>query len=143
MTTRTGRLVVAVLGAAALSLIVIEVAFGALSFGQPRLADPCTTKPGPAGGGVDGAVQRFARATLDGAACELHTSREELVLLFVPSAGTKRIRWSKQTIDQALRAGLNRAAHNLAGNGLAGQALAFTLSRLFAPSVEWFLQHAP
>jgi hypothetical protein len=143
MTTRTGRLVVAVLGAAALSLIVIEVAFGALSFGQPRLADPCTTKPGPAGGGVDGAVQRFARATLDGAACELHTSREELVLSFVPSAGTKRIRWSKQTIDQALRAGLNRAAHNLAGNGLAGQALAFTLSRLFAPSVEWFLQHAP
>jgi hypothetical protein len=143
MTTRIGRLLLAALALAALSLILIELSLGAVSFGRPRLANPCTAKPGPAGGGIDGAVQRFARATLDGAACELHTTREQLVLSFVPSAGTQRIRWSKPTIDQALRAGLDRAAHNLAGNGLAGQALAFTLSRLFAPSVEWFLQHAP
>ncbi len=142
MTTRRGRLLLAALAVAALSLIVVELALGALSFGHPRLADPCTARPGPAGGGIDGAVQRFARATLDGAACRLHTTREELVLSFVPAAGTKRIRWSKQTIDQALRAGLDRAAHNLAGNGLAGQALAFALSRVFAPSIEWFIQHA-
>lgn len=142
MTTRKGRLLLAALGAGALGLIVLELALGAVSFGQPRLADPCTATPGPAGGGIDGAVQRFARATLDGAACELHTTREQLVLSFVPAAGTKRIRWSRATIDRALRAGIDRAAHSLAGNGLAGQALAFTLSRLFAPSVEWFLQQA-
>jgi hypothetical protein len=143
MTTRGGRLLLAALCVAALSLIAIELALGAPSFGRPRLADPCTTHPGPAGGGIDGAVQRFARATLDGAACELHTTREQLVLSFVPAAGTGSIRWSKQTIDRALRAGLDRAAHNLAGNGFAGQALAFALSRVFAPSIEWFLQHAP
>ncbi len=130
------------LGAAAVVLVGVELALGALSFGQPRLADPCTTRPGPAGGGIDGAVQRFARSTLDGAACQLHTTREELVLSFVPAAGTPRIRWSRQTIDRALRAGLAQAAHNLAGNGLAGTVLAFTLTRVFAPSVEWFLQHA-
>jgi hypothetical protein len=142
MTTQRGRLVLVALGAAALTLIVVELALGAVSFGQPRLADPCTSIPGPGGGVLDGAVQRFARSTLDGAACELHTTREELVLSFVPSAGTERIRWTKPTIDRALRAGLGRAAHNVAGNGIAGGALSFALTRLFAPSIEWFLQQA-
>jgi hypothetical protein len=53
-----------------------------------------------------------------------------------------KIRWSKQTIDRALRAGLNRAAHTLAGNGILGGALAFTLTHAVAPSLEWFLQQA-
>jgi len=142
MTTRKGRLLLTAIGVAAVMLIGLELVLGASSFGQPRLADPCTATPGPSGGGLDGAVQRFARSTLDGAACELHTTREELVLSFVPSPVTKKIRWTKLTIDQALRAGLNQAAHNLAGNGIAGTVLAFTLSRLFAPSIEWFLQQA-
>ncbi len=134
-----GRLL-APLGASAIILIALELALGARSFGLPGLANPCTASPGPAGGGIDGAIQRFARATLDGAACQLHTTREELVLSLVPGAGTRRIRWSRHTIDQALQAGLDRAAHNLAGNGIAGAALAFTLTRVFAPSVEWFVQ---
>jgi hypothetical protein len=142
VTTSRGRLVLTALAVAALALVALELAFGAASFGQPRLADPCTSSPGPSGGGLDGAVQRFARSTLDGAACELHTTREELVLSFVPSAGTKRIRWSDETIDRALRAGLDRAAHNLAGNGLVGGALSFALTRLVAPSVEWYLQRS-
>jgi hypothetical protein len=141
VTTRRGRIALATLGAAAVALIVVELALGALSFGQPHLADPCTAKPGPTSGGLNGVVQRLARSTLDGAACQLHTSREELVLSFVPAAGTKRIRWDRATIDRALRAGLSHAAHEVAGNGIAGGALAFALSQVFAPSVEWFLQH--
>jgi len=62
------------------------------------------------------------------------------VLSFVPAAGTKRIRWDRKTIDSALRAGLDRVAHEVAGNGIAGSVLAFTLGKAFAPSVEWFLQ---
>jgi hypothetical protein len=142
MTTRRGRVVLAALAAAAVALITVELALGAVSFGSPRLADPCTASAGPGGGGIDGAVQRFARATLDGAACELHTTREELVLSFVPAAGTKRIRWTKQTIDRALRAGLTRAAHQVAGNGIAGAVLGFTLSNLFAPTIEWYLKQS-
>ena len=140
MTTRTGRFVLAALGVAAVALIALEFALGATSYGQPRLADPCTASAGPSGGGINGVVERFARATLDGAACELHTTREELVLSFVPSAGTKRIQWSQQTIDRALKAGLDRAAHNLAGNGIVGGALALGLTHLVAPSIEWFIR---
>src|SRR5207248_10933085 len=38
MTTRKGRLMLGALGVAALTLIVIELALGAASFGQPRPA---------------------------------------------------------------------------------------------------------
>lgn len=142
MTTERGRIVLGALGAVAAVLIALELALGAVSFGRPQLADPCTTNAVATGSGIDATVQRFARATLDGAACQLHTTREELVLSFVPEAGTKRIRWDRQTIDRALRAGLDHASHELAGNGIVGTALSFALSQLFAPSVEWFLQHA-
>ena len=139
MTTRRGTIALAVLCAAAAALVAVELALGTLSFGQPRLADPCTSKPAFSGGGLDGATQRFALETLAGAACELHTTREELVLSFVPNAGTERIRWDRPTIDAALKAGLDRAAQDTAGNGLAGQALAFALRELVAPSIAWFL----
>jgi hypothetical protein len=142
MTTRKGRLVLAALAAAVVSLIAIELALGAGSFGQPRLADPCTATAGSAEGGFNGMVERLARATLDGAACKLHTTREELVLSFVPAAGTHRIRWTRETIDRALRAGLTRAAHNLVGNGIVGDALAFTLTHAVTPLIEEFLQTA-
>jgi hypothetical protein len=142
MTTRRGRTILAALAGAAVLLVAVELAFGALSFGKPHLADPCTVKATASGSGIDPTVERFARATLDGAACKLHTTREELVLSFVPGAGTKRIRWDRQTIDRALGAGLDRASHELAGNGIGGTILSFTLRRLFAPSVAWFLQHA-
>lgn len=142
MTTPRGRTVLGVLAVMAVALIALELALGALSYGRPQLADPCTATATAGGGGIDATVQRFARATLDGAACQLHTTREELVLSFVPSAGTKRIRWDRQTIDRALRAGLDHASHEIAGSGLLGNVLAATLSSLFAPSVEWFLQHA-
>jgi hypothetical protein len=141
MTTRRGQMILAVLAGLAVALVVFELAAGALSFGQPHLADPCTAEAVQTGSGFSATVERFARAALDGAACELHTTREELVLSFVPAAGTKRIRWDRKTIDRALRAGLDRAAHETAGNGIAGSVLAFTLDRLFAPSVEWFLRH--
>ena len=139
MTTRRGRLTLAALAVAAASLIVIELALGALSFGEPRLADPCTSKPAFAGGGIDGAVQRFALSGLNGAACELHTTREEFVLSFVPSAGTKQIRWGRDTIDRALKAGLDRAAKDTAGGGLAGQVLSFVLREALADPVAFFL----
>jgi len=142
MTTRTGRIALALLGAAAVALIAIELALGAVSFGQPRLADPCTASAGPPGAASTGPSSGFARATLNGAACELHTTREQLVLSFVPGAGTGRIRWSKQTIDRALHAGLQRAAHELAGSGLAGNALALTLTQLVAPSIQSLLGQA-
>ena len=138
MTTRRGRIVLGVLAGAAAVLIAHELAAGAIHFGEAKLADPCASKPAFSGGGIDGAVQRFALSGLNGAACQLHTSREQLVLSFSPSAKTK-IRWDKATIDAALRAGIDRAAHDSAGNGLLGSFIAAVLREIVAQPVDWFL----
>jgi hypothetical protein len=139
MTTRRGRFVLVALSAAAVTLLVVELALGALSFGETRLADPCTSEPAFKGGGLDGRIQRFALSGLNGAACELDTTREELVLSFVPAAGTKEIRWDRATIDRALKAGLDRAAKDTAGGGFLGEALSFVLREILADPIAYFL----
>jgi hypothetical protein len=139
MTERAARIVVGALAGAALLLIAIELTLGAIHFGEAKLADPCTAKPAFRGGGIDGAVQRFALTGLNGAACELHTTREELVLSFAPSAKTKRIRWDRPTIERALRAGFDRAAKETAGNGVTGSVLSFLLREIVADPLAFFL----
>jgi hypothetical protein len=136
--------VLALLGAAALCLIVVELSLGAIDFGKAGLADPCTSKPhvseGGIGGAIDSAIQRFGLSALNGAACSLHTTREELVLSFSPSTSTKDVHWDRKTIEQALRAGFDRAAHDVAGNGIIGNLLAFVLREALAEPIAFFLR---
>jgi hypothetical protein len=138
VTTRRGKLVLVALAAAAALLIAIEFAFGALHFGRTTLADPCTAEIAFQGDGIDGAIQRFALSGLNGAACRLHTSREELVLSFSPTA-TTRIRWNAVTISAALQAGFSRAAESAAGNGLLGRLAALLVRNVVADPLEWLL----
>jgi hypothetical protein len=142
VSTRRGTVALAVLGLAAAALIVVELSLGALSAGETHLADPCTAKPAFDGGGLDGAVQRFALTGLNGAACELHTTREELVLSFVPAAGVSTMRWDRPTIERALKAGFDKAAEDVAGDGVAGRLLKLALDRLVTPSLAWFLDQS-
>jgi len=141
VTTRRGKLVLFALALAAVALVCGELAAGAIHFGEAKLADPCTSKPAFAGGGIDGAVQRFALSGLNGAACDLHTTREELVLSFT-KAGKKKVRWDHATIDRALHAGFDRAARETAGNGLAGAFLSLLLREIVANPLEWLLERS-
>jgi hypothetical protein len=131
------------LGAAAVALIAVELGMGAIGFGEAHLADPCTTKPHLSEGGilgsVDAAVQRFTLSGLNGAACSLHTSREELVLSFTPALGTTKVRWDKATIRKALRAGFGRAAQDTAGGGILGNVLGFVLREAVADPLAFLL----
>jgi hypothetical protein len=140
---RPSSLVLAVLAAAAIALIAVELGMGAIGFGEARLADPCTSKPHLSEGGftgsIDAAVQRFALSALNGAACSLHASREELVLSFAPALGTKKVRWSRSTIETALRSGMRRAARDTAGNGIVGDVLSFVLDNAIARPIAFFL----
>jgi hypothetical protein len=123
-------------------LIVAELALGALDFGETRIADACTTEAAFEGGGFDGAVQRFALSAISGAACELKTSREELVLSLVPSAGASKVRWDKETINRALQSGVERAANDTTGNPLLRAALAGVLKEVLADPLAWLLNQA-
>jgi hypothetical protein len=98
--------VLAALLVACLVLVAVELAKGAASEPPPKLASPCRSRDVQVSG-FDATVQRIVLDGLDGAACRLHTTREELVLSLDPQTGERR--WDRRTIERALRAGLLRA----------------------------------
>lgn len=100
--------VVAVLVAAAAVLLAVELGQGALDFGQAKREHPCSGHSSYAGSGLDATLQRIVLDGLNGAACELHTTREELVLSLRPSS-SHPVRWDEQTIQRAVRSGLVRS----------------------------------
>lgn len=100
--------VLAALLASGVALVGVELGKSALSEPPPKLADPCVPRHGRTSG-IDATIQRIVLDGLDGAACRLHTTREELVLsLGGGGAGVPR-RWDQHTIEVALRAGLLRS----------------------------------
>jgi hypothetical protein len=135
------RRIAVVLGAAVV-LLIVEVSLGAFHFGQPKLADPCTSKPAFKGGGIDGEIQRFALSGLNGAACKLHTTREELVLSFVPAAGTKRVRWDRKTIEKALEAGFQQAFDDTKKRGVGGFIIGNILEVVLGAPLKYFLDES-
>lgn len=90
---------------AALALIAAELGTSAAD-GGVDVANPCKPRAPFPGHGIDATIQRVVLEGLDGAACRLHTSREELVLSL--GSGSRRRRW-RRTVDTALRAGLLQA----------------------------------
>jgi hypothetical protein len=98
--------IVAVLLAAAVVFLAVELGLGAWGFGEVKRVDPCTATTPSLGSGVDATLQRIVLDGLNGAACRLHTTREELVQS-LGSSGSKR--WSDEQIQVAVRAGLVQA----------------------------------
>lgn len=123
------RILAALLAAAAV-LLVVELSMGALDFGETHAANPCTSRSTYPGGGIDATVQRVVLDGLNGAACSLHTTREQLVLSFRPSPSRKRIRWDPQTIERAVRAGMLRAIDRAQARGDLPGAAAFLLREI-------------
>jgi hypothetical protein len=93
---------------AAVTLIAVELGKGAASSG-PAVANPCKPRAPFPGHGLDATIQRIVLDGLDGAACRLHTSREELVLSLGPDSEARPRRWDEHTIEVAVRAGLRRS----------------------------------
>jgi hypothetical protein len=75
---------------------------GAWGFGEVKRVDPCTATTPSLGSGFDAALQRIVLDGLNGAACRLHTTREQLV----EALGSKNGRWSDEQIQAAVRVGL-------------------------------------
>ncbi len=118
---------------------------GAKDFGTYRAADPCTASTSPyPGQGIDAAVQRIALSGLNGAACQLGTSREELVLSLDPKSGVGDVSWDKDTAADAIQSGTVRAIDDAVDRGTlpswAGTALRFVVRR--AP-LGWLLDRLP
>jgi hypothetical protein len=101
--------VIAALAAAALLLLVVELALGARDYGTVELGAPCRQHALFEPGGLDGTVQRIVLQGLDGAACRLGTTRERLLLSLSPSSKGRFGSWTDSEIETAVRASLTTA----------------------------------
>jgi hypothetical protein len=90
---------------AAVGLVIVELGKGAVGYGSGTVANPCHNRSF-AGSGIDAAVQRIVLDGLDGAACRLGTSREALVLSLSRGSGFPHKHFDRQTVEDALRAGM-------------------------------------
>jgi hypothetical protein len=114
-----GLLALAALGVAAATLIAIELANGALGYGESKVADPCVPRTAFPGEGFQNTIQRIVLDGLDGAACELNTTREELVLSLDPDLG-RNVEWDRETLERAVRAGLLESLSDAEDRGSIG-----------------------
>jgi hypothetical protein len=128
-----GVLVALFVGAA--SLIALEFASGAAGAGTLAIRDPCEPRSAFPGEGIDATLQRIVSDGLDGAACELGTTREELVLSLAPDSDVQPIPWDDGTIERAVRAGLLESIADAERRG--------SLNGLLAVALRQVVEHAP
>ena len=106
--------------AASIGLIGVYVAFGGGTYEPAKTEDPCQTRDQSV---LDerGIFEGIALSALDGAACELHVSREELTLALADEGATERFAEAhdidSDAVDDAVRAGLERAVDDAAAAG--------------------------
>jgi hypothetical protein len=93
---------------ASLVLVVTSLALGGASYEPPPVQDPCQPRAWRSPQGFDEIAQQLTLSALDGAACELHVSRETLVLALGTAEGRSRFATDPR-LAAALRAGLIRA----------------------------------
>ena len=101
------------------SSVGAEVRGGSSDFGVYEAADPCTAPPDTySGRGFDATVQRLALSALNGAACDLGTTRERLVLSLDGGNELGGITWDKAKLDRALEKGGLRAVDDAEDRGM-------------------------
>jgi hypothetical protein len=105
-------------GAAGLSILlaVVYLAAGGGSYEPTPVADPCQARAWTSPDGLEEIAQQFLLSSLDGAACELGVSREELAAA-LPTEQSRAAFAAEQGITDtqlaaAIRAGIGRAIND-------------------------------
>lgn len=93
---------------ASLALVGTSLALGGASYEPKPVQDPCQPRSWTSPQGLDEIAQQLTLSALDGAACELHVSRETLVLALGTPEGRAQFA-NDPRLAAALRAGLIRA----------------------------------
>jgi hypothetical protein len=104
---------IAVSAAAAAALVVTYLALGGASYAPAKTADPCASREWRDPGDLGQVAEQIVLSALDGAACELRVSREQIVLAFESRASLERFARahgiSNDELESLVRAGLLRA----------------------------------
>ena len=97
----------------ALALVIAYLALGGASYAPAKVADPCATRDWRNPQGLAEVGEQIVLSGLDGAACELGVSREEMVLALANSDSRERFARehgiSDERLEELVRDGLMRA----------------------------------
>ena len=98
---------------AAVALVGIYLALGGASYAPAAVADPCASRDLRDPEGFERVAEQIVLSALDGAACELDVSREQVVLAISSRASLERFAQehgsSEEELENLVRAGLGRA----------------------------------
>jgi hypothetical protein len=98
---------------AAMALVVTYLALGGATYAPAQVADPCATRDWRDPQGLEEVAEQIALSGLDGAACELGVSREEMVLALANSDSRAQFARehgiSDERLEELVREGLLRA----------------------------------
>jgi hypothetical protein len=130
----SGRALVLASIAASAALVVTFLALGGSSYTPAKVRDPCEPRHWRQGGGLQGTAEQFTLSALDGTACELHVSRETLILALATPEGRERFA-ADPRLQTAVRAGLVRGIDDAEHAGV--------LNALAADGLREVARHAP
>lgn len=115
---------VLVVGALVLSLALVGVyaAAGGASYSPEKSRNPCEPRPWhETSGGLEGLAEEFTLSALDGAACQLGVTREQLARALATTENrerfSKRFHIDDEKLSKAIRAGLLRAIDDAEEHG--------------------------
>jgi hypothetical protein len=115
----TGILVAAIV--ASVALVVVYILAGGLDYKPTPVADPCDARAWTDPTGLEDTAQQLAFSALDGAACDLGVSREELTrALATPESQQTFLDEngiSDAEFEEALRSGIERAVDDAENAG--------------------------
>jgi hypothetical protein len=109
---------IAAAAAASAALVVVYLALGGASYAPAEVADPCAPRDWRDPEGLQQVAEQIVLSALDGAACKLGVSREEIVLAF--ASRDSRVRFvrergiSDEELERLVREGLVRAVDDAA-----------------------------
>jgi hypothetical protein len=99
--------------AASVGLVVVYLALGGASYAPAKVADPCAPREWRDPGGFQAVAEQIVLSALDGAACELGVSREEIVLAFASRESLQQFARAQgvglEDMEELARSGLVRA----------------------------------
>jgi hypothetical protein len=128
------------------AVLVPYLALGGASYEPTPVADPCVAREWRDPGDLQAVLEQIVLSALDGAACELGVSREDLVLALRDEASLDAFAaehgLSRADAERAVHDGLERAVHDAEEAGsLSGLAVSL-VSRAVESVPPWLLLEA-
>jgi hypothetical protein len=114
--------------ASALVLVGLYLALGGASYAPAKVSDPCAPRSWRSPQGFEAVAEQIVLSAIDGAACQLHVSREDMVLALANRDSRDQFvrehDISNAELESLVRTGLKRSINDAQNAGALNPTLA-------------------